>query len=82
MYKDFVGSKVVAIVTTKGEKTLEYTGKLVADNEKTIELENVNIDGLVYSGQKGMFGNITQYKADVKKAIINKEYIVACMIAG
>lgn len=82
MYKDFVGSKVIAIVATKGEKTLEYTGKLVADNEKTIELENVNIDGLVYSSQKGMFGNIAQYKVDVKKAIINKEYIVACMIAG
>ncbi len=82
MYKDFVGSKVIVIVTTKGERTLEYTGKLVADNEKTIELENVNIDGLVYSSQKGMFGNIAQYKVDVKKAIINKEYIVACMIAG
>lgn len=82
MYKDFVGSKVIVIVATKGEKTLEYTGKLVADNEKTIELENVNIDGLVYSSQKGMFGNIAQYKVDVKKAIINKEYIVACMIAG
>ena len=62
-----MGSKVVVIVTTKGEKALEYSGELVVEKEKTIELENVNIDGLLYSGQKGMFGNIAQYKADVKK---------------
>lgn len=79
MYKDLIGEKVNVVVSSRGDTILEYVGTLSNENEDSIELSNTNISYLMLNFQKGIFGsNISKYKENVDKVIINKRYIISC----
>ncbi|MBR3198829.1 MAG: hypothetical protein IKG27_02300 [Bacilli bacterium] len=79
MYKDFIGEKVIIVVSSRGDNLLEYIGTLSSENGDLIELINVDISYLMLNFQKGIFGdNITRYKQGLNKVIINKRYIISC----
>ena len=81
MYQSLIGEKVSVVVSSRGDKLLEYIGTLSSETEDTIELANVSISYLMsaISGFNGYFFNKdVKYRDDVKKAIINKKYIISC----
>ena len=79
MYDDFKGEKVTIIVSSRGNNILEYVGILEEENENDILLSNVDVSFLMYSFQKGLFGeNISTYKKNIDKVTINKKYIMSC----
>ena len=79
MYSDFINMNVTVLVATRGDIVFEYSGVMVSETENEIVLENVNIGQALASIQKSVFGgSISQYKSNLKKAIINKDYIISC----
>lgn len=79
MYKDLIGEKVTVVVSSRGDTILEYIGTLSNENPDVIEMTNTNISYLMLNFQKGIFGgNISKYKENVDKVIINKRYIISC----
>ncbi len=79
MYKEFIGDMVTIVVSSRGDNLLEYIGTLLAENDDTLELANVDISYLMLNFQKGLFGgNIYKYKEGLDKVIINKKYIISC----
>ena len=82
MYKDFVGSRVTLVVSSRSENLLEYEGDFIEENDDTIVLANVNIYYLMLNFQKGLFGgNIFKYKENLVKVILNKKYIISCDVS-
>lgn len=79
MYNDLINSNVTVVVSSKGDTILEYKGTLISENENNIALADASINYLMLNFQKGFFGsNINQYKQNIEKIIINKEYIISC----
>lgn len=79
MYKEFIGSSVTVVVSSRGNNVLEYTGTLSSENEESIILTNANISYLMLDFQKGFFGNsMNRYKEGLEKVVINKKYIISC----
>ena len=79
MYSDFINMNVTVLVATRGDIVFEYSGVMVSETENEIVLENVNIGQALASIQKSVFGgSITQYKSNLKRTIINKDYIISC----
>ena len=80
MYNDFIGNSVTVLVATKGDTVLEYVGILQGEDEKNIILQEVSIGTMLMNIQRGIFGgNVAQYKTNVAKVIINKEFIISCI---
>ena len=79
MYSSLIGEVVTVIVSSRGDNVLEYIGNLKAEDDQSIVLTNVDISYLMLNFQKGIFGgNISKYKDNLEKVIINKRYIVSC----
>lgn len=79
MYSSLIGEVVTVIVSSRGDNVLEYIGTLKAEDDQSIVLTNVDISYLMLNFQKGIFGgNISKYKDNLEKVIINKRYIVSC----
>lgn len=79
MFDSLIGEKVTAVISSRADNLLEYTGTLVSESKDTIELSNVDISYLMLSFQKGIFGgDINRYKENLNKVIINKRYIISC----
>lgn len=79
MYSSLIGEVVTVIVSSRGDNVLEYIGTLKNEDEQSIVLTNVDISYLMLNIQKGIFGgNISKYKDNLEKVIINKRYIVSC----
>ena len=79
MYSSLIGEVVTVIVSSRGDNVLEYIGTLKNEDEQSIVLTNVDISYLMLNIQKGFFGgNISKYKDNLEKVIINKRYIVSC----
>ena len=79
MYKDFIGYDVTIVVSSRAENLLEYSGKLIKEDENTITMCNASISYLMLNFQKNIFGNgIGKYKTEVDEVIINKRYIISC----
>lgn len=79
MYSSLIGEVVTVIVSSRGDNVLEYIGTLKNEDEQSIVLTNVDISYLMLNFQKGFFGgNISKYKDNLEKVIINKRYIVSC----
>ena len=80
MYKNLIGEKVTVLVATKGDVVLEYEGTLVEENDTEIVLNDASIATMLMSVQVSMFGkNMTKYREDIDKIIINKKYIISCL---
>lgn len=80
MYSDMIGDSVTILVATKGDTVQEYRGILKNEDEKNIMLENVSVGMMLMNLQRGIFGgSASQYKTNVEKVIINKNYIISCM---
>ena len=43
MYSEYINSEVVVIVSSRAEALWEYSGILIADDEKFLKLKNVEI---------------------------------------
>ncbi len=69
MYKDLIKEKVTVVVSSRANYVFEYTGTLVAEDDSTIKLENVDI-AYLYIGFK--------YETGLEEVIINKRYIISC----
>ena len=79
MYRDFIGSRVTLVVSSRSENLLEYVGTLTSETEDTVELANVKISHLLLNFQKGLFGdNMYKYRENLGKVVINKKYIISC----
>ncbi len=79
MFSSFIGEKVTAIISSRGDNLLEYIGTLSSETEDSIVLTNVTISYLMLNFQKGIFGgNINTYKENLDKVVINKRYIISC----
>ena len=79
MYSSLIGEVVTVVVSSRSDNLLEYVGTLKSESEQAIELVNVDISYLMLNFQKGIFGgNISKYKDNLEKVIINKRYIVSC----
>lgn len=80
MYKDLINEEVTVLVATKGDTVLEYNGTLVSENDNEIELKDATICTMLLNLQRNMFGsNMTKYKEDIDKVVINKKYIISCI---
>lgn len=80
MYKDIINNEVTVLVATKGDTVLEYNGILVSENDTEIELKDATICTMLLNLQRNMFGtNMTKYKEDIDRVIINKKYIISCI---
>ena len=78
MYSDLIGEKVTVIVSSRGDNLLEYIGTLTSEDDDTITLVNTDLGYLMLNFQKGIFGgNISKYKENIEKVIINKRYIIS-----
>lgn len=80
MYKDLINERVTVLVATKGDVVLEYEGTLTEENDTEIVLNDASIATMLMSVQVSMFGkNMTKYREDIDKIIINKKYIISCL---
>lgn len=80
MYKDLINEKVTVLVATRGDVVLEYEGTLTEENDTEIVLNDASIATMLMSVQVSMFGkNMTKYREDIDKIIINKKYIISCL---
>lgn len=80
MYKDLINDRVTVLVATRGDVVLEYEGTLTEENDSEIVLNNASIATMLMSVQVSMFGkNMTKYREDIDKIIINKKYIISCL---
>ena len=80
MYKDLINERVTVLVATKGDVVLEYEGTLTEENDTEIVLNDASIATMLMSVQVSMFGkNMTKYREDIDKIIINKKYIISCI---
>ena len=79
MFNDFINSDVLIIVATKSETFFEYSGVLVAEDDKFIKLKKATINKVMLSFEKNIFGgDMGSYKDNVGEIIINKDYIISC----
>lgn len=79
MFNDLINCEVVAIVSSRAEALLEYSGLLYEENEKYIKLKNVEVNFAMLNFQKSIFGgNINSYKQNIEEVILNKDYIISC----
>ncbi len=79
MFKDFINQRVTLIISSRGDNLLEYVGTLIAEDENSVLLSNVDINYAMLNYQKSIFGgNIFQYKENLSKVVINKKYIISC----
>ena len=80
MYKDLINERVTVLVATKGDVVLEYEGTLTEENDTEIVLNDASIATMLMSVQVSMFGkNMTKYREDIDKIVINKKYIISCL---
>lgn len=80
MYKDLINERVTILVATRGDVVLEYEGTLTEENDTEIVLNDASIATMLMSVQVSMFGkNMTKYREDIDKIIINKKYIISCL---
>ena len=80
MYKDLINERVTVLVATRGDIVLEYEGILTEENDTEIVLNDASIATMLMSVQVSMFGkNMTKYREDIDKIIINKKYIISCL---
>lgn len=80
MYKDLINERVTVLVATRGDVVLEYEGTLTEENDTEIVLNDASIATMLMSVQVSMFGkNMTKYREDIDKIIINKKYIISCL---
>lgn len=80
MYKDLINERVTVLVATKGDVVLEYEGTLTEENDTEIILNDASIATMLMSVQVSMFGkNMTKYREDIDKIVINKKYIISCL---
>ena len=80
MYKDLINERVTVLVATRGDVVLEYEGTLTEENDTEIVLVDATIATMLMSVQVSMFGkNMTKYRDDIDKIIINKKYIISCL---
>ena len=80
MYKDLINERVTVLVATRGDVVLEYEGLLTEENDTEIVLNDASIATMLMSVQVSMFGkNMTKYREDIDKIIINKKYIISCL---
>ena len=78
---DFINKNLNVFVSTHADSFLKYEGVCVAENDETLTLENVTIKAaiaikaakFVVGGEAG-----TIYEDNIKKAVINKKYIISC----
>ena len=77
MYEEFIGKKVLVVVTTKSDRVMEYNGILNSEDEKCIRLNDVSISMQLTNMQSSIFGRqpTSFYDNSMPSAIINKEYI-------
>ena len=80
MYKDLINDRVTVLVATRGDVVLEYEGTLTEENDTEIVLNDASIATMlmsvqVYKKKK----NMTKYREDIDKIIINKKYIISCL---
>jgi hypothetical protein len=79
MYKEFIGSYVTLLVSSRGNNILEYMGTIASEDQDNLYLEKVDICCLMLDYQKGFFGNsINRYKEGLEKVVLNKKYIISC----
>ncbi len=79
MYSSLINERVTVVISSRSDNLLEYIGTLASENNDTIELVNADISYLMLNFQKGIFGgNISKYKEQLEKVIINKRYIISC----
>ncbi len=79
MYESLIGENVSVIVSSRGEKVLEYIGVLSSESEDTIVLSNVDVFYLTkVSYAYGSREEVQKFKSNMRKAIINKKYIISC----
>ena len=80
MYKDLINERVTVLVATRGDVVLEYEGTLAEENDTEIVLNDASIATMLMSVQVSMFGkNMTKYREDIDKIVINKKYIISCL---
>ena len=80
MYKDLINERVTVLVATRGDVVLEYEGTLTEENDTEIVLNDASIATMLMSVQVSMFGkNMTKYREDIDKIVINKKYIISCL---
>lgn len=80
MYKDLINERVTVLVATRGDVVLEYEGTLIEENDTEIVLNDASIATMLMSVQVSMFGkNMTKYREDIDKIVINKKYIISCL---
>ncbi len=80
MYKDLINERVTVLVATRGDVVLEYEGTLTEENDTEIVLNDASIATMLMSVQVSMFGkNMTKYRENIDKIIINKKYIISCL---
>ena len=80
MYKDLINERVTVLVATRGDVVLEYEGTLTEENDTEIVLNDASIATMLMSVQVSMLGkNMTKYREDIDKIIINKKYIISCL---
>lgn len=79
MFNNMMNSEVTVIVSSRAETLLEYNGVLCEENENTITLRGVSINFAMLNFQKNIFGgNMSSYKQNIDKVILNKDYIISC----
>lgn len=79
MYESLIGEKVTVIVATRGQFVFEYNGTLSSVTEDDLELTNVSISHLLFTFQYGPISrNLSKYKDNLKKVIVNKNYVISC----
>lgn len=79
MYKEYINSKVVVIVSSKAETLWEYTGVLCDLDENSIKLRDVQINQVMLNFQKNMFGSgMSAYNQEIEEVILNKNYVISC----
>ena len=80
MYKDLINEEVTILVATKGDIVLEYNGTLVLEIDNEIELKDATISTMLMNVQRSVFGsNMTKYREDIDKVVVNKKFIISCI---
>lgn len=79
MYSNYIGSKVVVIVSSRAEALWEYVGVLSDVDENFLKLKNAEINQMMLNFQKNMFGaGMGSYQKNIDEVILNKNYIISC----
>ena len=80
MYKDLINEEVTILVATKGDIVLEYNDTLVLETDNEIELKDATISTMLMNVQRSVFGsNMTKYREDIDKVVVNKKFIISCI---